>query len=208
MQHFYLNVTNQHFLYEEQVQHVYKLIDNHGILQQGENIRLPSAPQQQLSSKQPYYSHVVCLHPISRSSTSGGGSTMDLHKYAAGPVRLGLQEIYSGLEDGSFDLRKLSIIESDTLLHRALAAEDEELLFMLLESGDSPHFSRPCLQLVLKYAQYENLPQLAQQILQQSDAELTRPVSCCRHHQQQRTGCLHTCPPAHLLVCGGTLKEG
>lgn len=180
-QDFYLNVTNQHFIYEEQVLHVYMFIDNHGIIQAGESVKVPYAPEQQLSSSRPYYSHVVCLstslHPVSGSSVSGPGNNIDLQNQAAGPVRLGLQEIHSGLEDGSFDPSKLSVVEADTLLNHAMAAGDDELLFMLLEGGTASSSSRPCLQLVLQYARYEGLPQLAQEILQQTEVEVTRPVS-------------------------------
>eukprot|EP00878_Enallax_costatus_P018130 GHUV01019076.1.p1 GENE.GHUV01019076.1~~GHUV01019076.1.p1 ORF type:complete len:309 (+),score=91.45 GHUV01019076.1:3193-4119(+) len=175
-QQFYLNVTNQRLMYEQQVLHVYKFIDNNGITHPGQEVQLPYSPPQQLSSIQPYYSHILCLHPASRSSVSGGGNSMDLQKQAVG-ARLGLQEIYSGLEDGSFNPKMLTITEADALLHRAMAAVDDELLFMLFEADIAGHCSRPCLQLVLQYAQYEDLPQLAQLILQQSAVELTRPVS-------------------------------
>lgn len=182
-QRLYLNVTNQRRIYQEQVLVVFRLSGDHGLVSPGEEIQLPytAVPVEQAGG-QPYFSHVLCLRPVSDDSLSGAGCLTPTTKQRArkDPNSLcscSLLEIYMALENGTFDPLQLSIAAADSLLKRAMAAGDDELLFMLVEAGTGACSSLPCLQLLLQYAQYEDLPQLAQQVLQQTAVELTQPVS-------------------------------
>lgn len=181
-QRLYLNITNQRRMYQEQVLLVFRLTGDRGLVSPGEEIQLPhTAAPEHPAGGQPYYSHVLCLCPVTDNSLSGAGclSPSPNKRVRKDPNSLcscSLLEIYMGLEDGTFDPIQLSRAAADSLLKRSMAAVDDELLFMLVEAGIGTCSSLPCLQLLLQYAQYEDLPQLAQQVLQQTAVEVTQPV--------------------------------
>jgi hypothetical protein len=57
-----------------------------------------------------------------------------------------------------------------------MLAGDDELLLMLVEAGMGTALSPVCLQQLLQYAMLEELPWLAQLVVQSTDVELTFEV--------------------------------
>lgn len=179
-QRFYLNVTNQRRLYYEQVLLVFRLRGNHGYLLPGEDIQLPyTATRRDVETEQPFFSHVICLRPAREVSASGAGDAVNKQSSftSARPLNsYSLPEICMALEDGVFSPAELGRRDANELLRRSIAVGDDELLFMLVDGGVGACCCQPTLQLLLQYARYEDLPQLAVATLQHSAVELTKPV--------------------------------
>lgn len=178
-QRLYLNVTNQRRLYDDQTLRVFRLKGNHGYLMPGEEIELPYSGRRQGSPlQQPHYNHIICLRPSHQISGSGSGATKNTNSIGTKPISAyNLAEITMALEDGVVNPAELANREADSLLRLSIAAANEELLFMLLDGGIGASSSQPCLQLVLRYAQYEDSPQLALAVIQHSPVEITQPAS-------------------------------
>lgn len=161
---------------------MFRLRGNHGCLQPGEELELPYTSQRsEAATEQPYFSHVMCLRPAkdaaaSPAGSAGGSGAGQLSDAARALSSYSLAEVCTALEDGIFDPAELDRSNADDLLGDAIAAGDDELLFMLVDGGIGVSCSQPSLQLLLQYAQYEDLPQLALAALQQSEAEMTQAV--------------------------------
>jgi hypothetical protein len=107
-----------------------------------------------------------------------------MHSKDSNPATATLQQIYTNIEEGVLDPSGLDAAAARDLLSRVMLAGDDELLLMLVEAGMGSALSPVCLQQLLQYAMLEELPWLAQLVVQSTDVELTPEVSTgawCRH---------------------------
>jgi hypothetical protein len=99
-----------------------------------------------------------------------------MHSKDSNPATATLQQIYTSVAEGVLDPSGLDGTAARDLLSRVLLAGDDELLLMLVEAGMCAALSPVCLQQILQYAMLEELPWLAQLLVQGTEVELTREV--------------------------------
>jgi hypothetical protein len=104
-----------------------------------------------------------------------------MHSKDSNPATATLQQIYTNIEEGVLDPSGLDAAAAGDLLSRVMLAGDDELLLMLVEAGIGSVLSPVCLQQLLQYAMLEELPWLAQLVVQSTDAELTPEVCAVLH---------------------------
>jgi hypothetical protein len=168
----WLNITNQRRTYEEQPLLLYTLASNRGVLPAGAQLQLPplNADERCLQDT-PCGLHVPAVvvlcsargdaskqglaaaaMPRGSDSSSIGPSMQLLDQIAGDLTACTLEDIFSALEEGMFDAASLSRDAADVLLHRSMAAGDDELLLMLVQADVCLHCSQLSLQELLGYA--------------------------------------------------------
>jgi hypothetical protein len=165
----WLNITNQRRAYEEQPLLLYTLASNSGVLPAGAQLQLPALKINDSRCLQEvpcqlFFPPVVVLCSARGDSTgkqaptrhTGAAAGWDssngaavccsqlLDQVTGDLTTCTLEDIFSGLEEGEFDASSIGQAAADALLHRAMAAGDDELLLMLVQAcACSPH-SWPC----------------------------------------------------------------
>jgi hypothetical protein len=169
-------ITNQRRAYEEQALLLYTLASNSGVLLAGAQLQLPALNSNDNSCLQEVPCQ-LCFPPVvvlcsARGESTGSPSTAVAgaavaaylnNNAEAAPCRVQLlehrdlsgctlEELCFALEEGELNASKLGQAAADALLHRAMAAGDDELLLMLVQAGVCLQSSQLALQLLLSYA--------------------------------------------------------
>uniref|UniRef100_A0A383VLG3 Uncharacterized protein n=1 Tax=Tetradesmus obliquus TaxID=3088 RepID=A0A383VLG3_TETOB len=197
-QRVFLNFTNQRRPYQEQALTVWRA---HRPLSSGFELSLPVPSNSESAgsgSGAPAFGYVLCLcaaRGAAAGSAGGPGRAASIaaqlmHSKNSNPATATLQQIYTNVDEGVLDPSTLDATAARDLLSRVLLAGDDELLLMLVEAGMGSALGPVCLQQILQYAMLEELPSLAQLVVQSTEVELTHEV-------------LHWLVP-HLLFSGNT----
>ncbi|WIA28220.1 hypothetical protein OEZ86_010778 [Tetradesmus obliquus] len=183
-QRVFLNFTNQRRPYQEQALTVWRAHRPHS---SGFELSLPVPSNSESAgsgSGAPAFGYVLCLC-AARGATAGsaGGpgrtasiATQLMHSKDSNPATATLQQIYTNVDEGVLDPSTLDATAARDLLSRVLLAGDDELLLMLVEAGMGTALGPVCLQQILQYAMLEELPSLAQLVVQSTEVELTHEV--------------------------------
>jgi hypothetical protein len=171
----WLYITNQRRTYEEQPLLLYTLASNRGVLPAGTQLQLPALNEDERSLQEtPCRLHVpavvvlcsargdaskqglagataAAVPPGSDSSSTGPGMQL-LDQVAGDLTACTLEDVFSALKEGMFDAASLSRDAADVLLHRSMAAGDDELLLMLVQADVCLRCSQLALQALLSYA--------------------------------------------------------
>ncbi|WIA08146.1 hypothetical protein OEZ85_007602 [Tetradesmus obliquus] len=176
-QRVFLNFTNQRRPYQEQALTVWRA---HRPLSSGFELSLPvplNSESAGSGSGAPAFGYVLCLC-AARGATAGsaGGpgrtasiATQLMHSKDSNPATATLQQIYTNVDEGVLDPSTLDATAARDLLSRVLLAGDDELLLMLVEAGMGTALRPVCLQQILQYAMLEELPSLAQLVVQSTE---------------------------------------
>uniref|UniRef100_A0A383WLY0 Ion transport domain-containing protein n=1 Tax=Tetradesmus obliquus TaxID=3088 RepID=A0A383WLY0_TETOB len=181
----WLNITNQRREYEEQPLLLYALASNSGALPAGAQLQLPALSTeggeclQETPCKLGFPPVVVLCSArgdAGKPRAAVIGATAARWNSNAGAADLSgctLDELCSAVEEGDLDASSISQATADMLLHRAMAAGDDELLLMLVQADVCLRCSQPSLQLLLAYACQRNLLPLAETVLHCTTVEMT-----------------------------------
>ncbi|WIA32447.1 hypothetical protein OEZ86_003269 [Tetradesmus obliquus] len=181
----WLNITNQRREYEEQPLLLYALASNSGALPAGAQLQLPALSTegggclQETPCKLGFPPVVVLCSArgdAGKPSAAVIGATAARWNSNAGAADLSgctLDELCSAVEEGDLDASSICQATADMLLHRAMAAGDDELLLMLVQADVCLRCSQPSLQLLLAYACQRNLLPLAETVLHCTTVEMT-----------------------------------
>lgn len=203
-QRVFLNFTNQRRPYQEQALTVWRAHRPHS---SGFELSLPVPSNSESAgsgSGAPAFGYVLCLC-AARGATAGsaGGpgrtasiATQLMHSKDSSPATATLQQIYTNVDEGVLDPSTLDATAARDLLSRVLLAGDDELLLMLVEAGMGTALGPVCLQQILQYAMLEELPSLAQLVVQSTEVELT--------HEVRGHAFLHSFVDHFLLWCSVT----
>lgn len=173
----WLNITNQRKTYEEQPLLLYAIASNNGVLPECSLVQMPgyatgpaalqNAPGQLFfppalvfcSSKSHANKHnpAAAVAGSAAGATAADGSSMPgglqfLEVHMDDLAYSPLEDVCYVLEEGMFDASSLSQAAADALLHRSMAAGDDELLLMLVQADACLRCSHGALQLILDYA--------------------------------------------------------
>lgn len=173
----WLNITNQQRAYEEQPLLLYTLASSSGVLPAGKQLVLPRFASFCTVTYTPRGLHfppavVLCSVKGSANKPSPGAAAPTSAAVADGPrespwdglellecvcvcrdlASCTLEEICLLLEEGHLDTTNMGRAAADALLHRSMAAGDDELLLMLVQADVCLRCSHSVQQLLLTYA--------------------------------------------------------